>query len=183
MGDKERVTEDLLDAGLKQYRREAPRAGLEARILAGVAARRRAGRRRWIWAFAAATAAVAMAVVALRGTRPRTTLAPAPSLAAITRPQPPVTFTFSRPKPAEPRPKRESLRRVAAEPSRPAQFPTPRPLSESERLLLAYTQVVPKQVLETSLTPPLSQDLDIPRLNIADLEIKPLPGSDPDIAN
>ncbi len=178
MEDKERFTEDLFDAALKQHHREPPRAGLEGRILAGVAARQRAGRRRWLWAFAAATVAAAIVVIVLHATRPRTAPVPAPSRAAVTTPRPPVTFTFSKPKPAAPHPKREPLRRVAAAPGRPAQFPTPRPLTESERLLLRYTQVVPKQVLATPPAPPLSQDLDIPSLNIADLEIKPLPDSD-----
>ncbi len=184
MRDKERFVEDLLEASLERHYRAEPRAGLEARILAGIAARERVVRRRWLWTFAAATAAVAVTVLALHGLRRPPAPVPTVSQAAAPKPQPPVTFTFTGPKPSAPHTAREGVRRIAAaEPSRPAQFPTPRPLTDSEKLLLVYTEVVPKKVLATPPTPPLSQDLDISELNIAALDIKPLPGSDPDTAN
>ncbi|MBZ5564828.1 MAG: hypothetical protein LAP13_20710 [Acidobacteriia bacterium] len=182
MGDKERFVENLLEASLQRHYRQEPRAGLEARILAGVATRERAGRRRCLWAVAASMAAVVITVITLHGLRHRPAPVPTISQVAVPRPQPPVTFTFSQAKPAAPHPARGRLRHVAASQSRPAQFPTPRPLTESEKLLLVYTQIVPKEVLATSPTPPLSQDLDIPGLNIAELEIKPLPGSEPEAA-
>ncbi len=183
MGDKERFVEDLLEASLQRHYRQEPRPGLEARILASVAARERAGRRRCLWAVAASMAAVVMVVMAVRGLRHRPAPVPTISQVAVPRPQPPVTFTFSQAKPAAPHPARERLRHVAASQSRPAQFPTPRPLTESEKLLLVYTQVVPKKILATPITPPVSRNLDIPELNIAALDIKPLPGSEPDAAN
>ncbi len=182
MGDKDRFAEDLLEASLREHHRAEPRAGLEARILAGVAARERAGRRRWLWMFAAAAAAVVLVVTGVRGLRHRPTPVPVASQAAAPQP-PPATFAFSPPKTAAPRVQRKSLRRIAARPSQPAHFPTPRPLTQQEKLLLVYTQVVPKKVLATPITPPPTQNLDIPDVNIAALDIKPLPGSAPDAAD
>ncbi len=175
--------EDLLEASLDRHYRAEPRAGLEARILAGVAERERAGRRRWLWTFATATAAVVVAVIALHDLHRRPAPVPTPSQTAAPKPQPPVAFTFSQPKPSAPHTTRKHLRRVAGGQSRPAQFPTPRPLTEQEKLLLVYTQVVREKVMATPPTPPLSQDLDISELSIAALDVKPLPGSDPDAAN
>jgi hypothetical protein len=64
--------------------------------------------------------------------------------------------------------------------SRPEQFPTPLPLTEQEKLLLVYLNKATKTdlVAETNQTDetPVS-DMEIPRIKIAALEIKPLDDS------
>jgi hypothetical protein len=75
------------------------------------------------------------------------------------------------------------VRRVATPRSRPEQFPTPLPLTEQEKLLLAFLNKATKPDLvaatnETDETP--VSDLKIPRIKIAALEIKPLDDSQPE---
>ena len=63
---------------------------------------------------------------------------------------------------------------------RPEQFPTPLPLTEQEKLLLAYLNKAtkPDLVAGTNQTDEASfSDLEIPRIKIAGLEIKPLDDS------
>jgi hypothetical protein len=60
---------------------------------------------------------------------------------------------------------------------RPAQFPTPFPLTEQEKLLLVYLSKAtkPDLVAETNQANEAAvSDLEIPGIKIADLEIKPL---------
>jgi hypothetical protein len=66
--------------------------------------------------------------------------------------------------------------RVAAPPSRPAQFPTPAPLSAQEKLLLAYVASTPKSELITPVVrDPQIEPLQFPEIKIARIEIKELP--------
>ena len=58
--------DDLLEASLKQYRGEEPRAGLEMRILAGIRTQEHATRQRWLgWAVAAGAGVLAIIVLTL----------------------------------------------------------------------------------------------------------------------
>ncbi len=178
MDDKEkRFIDELLDASLRHYAGGEPRSGLEGRVLAGVRARQQAARRRTAWAWAAGMAAVAVMVTLLVIAWPRhqpapmplTAKAPArlstPGVAKSAPPvQPPVIHRTRRP----------------AQPSRvdtrPQQFPTPRPLSEQEKLLLVYVQSL--QGSSAAPTPDADQDtehyLDIPPLTITAIKIEPL---------
>jgi len=174
--------DELLEASLRQYRGEEPRSGLETRILAGVRTRARVARFRWL-GWAAAVCAGILAVIALtlhfaptRFRQPTSSASlPQP---ATTRPAPPMV-SRAQPLLSPRRPARE-VRRVAAPPSRPEQFPTPLVLTEQEKLLLTYLDKAtePDLVAGTSQTEEASfSDLEIPRIKIAGLEIKPLDDS------
>jgi hypothetical protein len=174
--------DELLEASLKQYRGEEPRSGLEMRILAGIRNRQRAARRRGLgWAVAACAGTLAIIVLTLHFAR-APLRQPTPRAAL---PQPVTT------QPAPPMVSREQLRlgprkppggvrRVATRRSRPEQFPTPLPLTEQEKLLLAFLNKATKPDLvagtnETEEAP--VSDLEISRIKIAALEIKPLDDS------
>ena len=177
--------DELLDASLKQYRGEEPRSGLEMRILAGVRTQERAARfRRLGWAVAVCAGILAVIALTLHfaPTQLRQPI-PSPSLPqpAATQPAPPMV---SRQQPRlGPRGPVARVRRVATRRSRPEQFPTPLPLTEQEKLLLASLNKATKSDLiagtnETDEAP--VSDLEIPRIKIVGLEIKPLDDFQPE---
>jgi hypothetical protein len=182
MHDKEtdRFVDDLLDASLRQYRSQEPRAGLEGRILAKVRAREHAaGRRGWVWALgAAAAAAVAVVAVALYVPYRRPApVAPVPQEMAG-KPEPPRAVAAPPRAPSAAHAAVRQARRLTAERRRPVQFPTPIPLTEQEKLLLLYVQNTPSSELEAQVGQQPMGDLEIPKISIAALEIKPLPGAE-----
>jgi hypothetical protein len=179
MDDKERnrFADALLEAALRRYRSEAPRPGLEARILAQVQAREREARPHgWAWALGATAAALAIGAVTIYlpqhhpvvlPSTPRATTARSESqeqekVAVVTRPS------------STPPLRARRTRAVTIQPSRPAQFPTPAPLTEQEKLLLLYVKQTPASVLGARVNRPLDEDVEIPDLNIAALEFRPL---------
>jgi hypothetical protein len=175
---------ELLEASLARYRSEEPRLGLETRVLAGVQAKEQAVRRKtWLFALGAVAATVLVIFAGIYVARRRPAPAsPIVSESAPSRFAPPVT---------SPPPKGNSLehrrelvtrralrasRRTRPTPRRPEQFPTPAPLSEEEKLLLAYVSQAPK----SDLSKPIIRDpeidpLEIPQLSVAMIEIKELP--------
>lgn len=188
----DRFVDDLLEASLARYRGEEPRAGLEMRVLAGVRSRERAARRRWLgWAVAGCAGLVAVIALTLHFARaPRRQPTPsaslgqpaakAPAMASEAqpslRPSGPVQRAGE-----EPRTARTAVR--ATKPTRPEQFPTPMPLTEQEKLLLAYVSKAGKAGLAeganaTGQTP--ITELTISAIKIAPLEIKPLDSSQSD---
>ena len=182
MHDKEtdRFVDDLLDASLRQYRSQEPRAGLEGRILAKVRAREHAaGRRGWVWALgAAAVAAVAVVAVALYVPYRRPApVAPAPR-AMAGKPEPPLAAAVVPSAPSAARAAVRQARRLTAERRRPEQFPTPIPPTEQEKLLLLYVKSTPLSELQAQAAQQPMADLEIPKISIAALEIKPLPGAE-----
>jgi len=181
MHDKEtdRFVDDLLDASLRQYRSQEPRAGLETRILANVRTRARAAKaRRWVWALGAAAAA-ALAVVAVVLYVPHRRPAPvAPVPQAMAgKPEPPLAVAVVPRARSAARTEIRPVRRVKAE-RRPEQFPTPIPPTEQEKLLLLYVQSTPSSELEAHVVQQPLGHLEIPKISIAALEIKPLPGAE-----
>lgn len=165
----EQFVDQLLDASIEHCASAEPRAGLEGRILAGVAARHRAvQRQKWALGLAASALAILAVAVTTRILRHTTIVSlPHPPQIAAVRPEsmaPPAPIARSRV---------TRLRRSKAITQRPQQFPTPAPLSEQEKLLLLYVQETPKSVLATPVNTP--NDLEIPDLKIAALEIKDLP--------
>src|SRR5208282_318524 len=125
------------DASLRHYASAEPRPGLESRVLAGVRARQKAARRRttWVWAVGVAAVAAMVTVLVIHRPRRQPTLLPttakapadlsAPAVAKAAPPmQSPLAHTSRRP---------NAPSRVD---TRPPQFPTPRPLSKQEELLL-----------------------------------------------
>lgn len=193
--------DELLEASLKQYRGEEPRSGLEMRILAGVRAQARAARLRWLgWAVAVCVGILAVialtlhfAPTQLRQPTPSAELSPKESgarRAPLQAAKPPAPAMVSAQRPlslgahrAPLQPPQQQVRRVATRRSRPEQFPTPLPLTEQEKLLLAYLAKTtkPDLVAGTNQTDEASfSDLEIPRIKIAGLEIKPLDDSQPE---
>ena len=181
MDDKEkRFVDELLNASLRRYAGAEPRPGLEGRVLAGVRARQQGERWRNVWTWAVGMAAVAAMVTLLVIHWPRQQPAQLPEtaqaratvahgqkgtdrgyqLAAPTTAEvaPPVQPRMSH------RPPRSAPQRWVD--TRPQQFPTPRPLSEQEKLLVAYAQLL-KNSSATS-APEADKDAE------HDLEIPPL---------
>jgi hypothetical protein len=187
----DRFVDDLLEASLERYRGEEPRPGLEMRILASVQTRERVARRRRLgWAVAVCAgilAAIALTLhlarVPIRQPAPSASLPPkeSGSQRALLQPplaqQPPPSFGAHS---APLQPPQQRVRRVPTRRSRPEQFPTPMPLTEQEKLLLAYVDKASKLDLVTGTNKraeaPIT-DLEIPRIKIAALEIKPLDDS------
>jgi hypothetical protein len=185
MDDKEkRFVNDLLEASLRKFAGVEPRSGLENRILAGVRARQQDARRRTVWAWAAAMACVVAIVgfVALRGGHRQP--APQPVIAKYpTSNHAPIVATTVPPM-NFPRPQRTQHHpQPRAVDWRPQQFPTPRPLSEQEKLLLLYVQALNDSVKPSA--PNVQHDpkveLAIPPLSISAIKIDPLdPNEDGD---
>jgi len=185
----DQLVDELLEASLKQYRSEEPRLGLEMRILAGIRTRQRAARhRRLVWALALCAGMLAAIVLVLHSAH-APSRKPATS-ASVPRPtaKPPansgsadVRFLGPRfvPWPAKkPRTPKPGVR--ATRPVHPEQFPTPVPVTEQEKLLLAYLGKATEPGLvagtnQAEEAPP--RDLEIPGIKIAGLEIKPLDDS------
>jgi hypothetical protein len=143
-----------LDAALAKYAVAEPRTGLEERILANLQTERDHAheRARWRWGAAAlAIAAVVLVIIGLSWTgmrripttaghplppKPRVHLAP-PQIASTQPPAP------------------DSRPRRFARPSHPSatampkldQFPSPRPLSDQERILASYVEAYPDRAV------------------------------------
>ena len=175
VNDEDRFADELLDASLRKYRSEEPRAGLETRILAGARAAERAAQRRgtWVWVLGAAAAGLAVVAVVLSLPRSRPALVPSPAPLAATKPaSPPLGPQAVSTVPKTVRP------HVTLAARRPEQFPTPMPLSEQERLLLLYVKAADQSGLAAQANQSgKDQSLEIPELSIAALDIKLLPGS------
>jgi hypothetical protein len=177
MDDKERnrFADALLEAALRGYGSEAPRPGLEARILARVQAREREAQSHWwAWALAATAAALAIGVFSIYYPRHQPVIPPPTPSASKPEPESPVTVAVVPQPSAALQVRARRTRPVTNHPSRPAQFPTPAPLTEQEKLLLLYVKQTPASVLAAPVNRPLDEDVEIPELNIAALEIRPL---------
>jgi hypothetical protein len=203
---RDQFVDELLEASLKRYRGEEPGSGLEMRILAGIRTRERAARWRGLgWAVAVCAGVLVAFVLTLRFVHtPLRQPAPRASLlqpvttppAMVSQQQPrgsggaepgfsgPRLVQGPKEKPRTPKPpcgpKPSGGRPGVRASKRPEQFPTPFPLTEQEKLLLALLNKAtkPDLVAQTNDTDeaPVS-DLEIPRIKIAALEIKPLDDS------
>jgi hypothetical protein len=176
--------DELLDASLKQYRGEEPRSGLEMRILAGVRTQERAARLRWL-GWAVAVCAGILAVIALTLHFARAPLRQSTPRASLPQPvtTPPAPPTVSRQQPLlTPRRPGVGVRRAATRRSRPEQFPTPLPLTQQEKLLLAYFNKAAPAGSVPGAYGNTPDGLEIPRIKIAALEIEPLDDSQPEMA-
>jgi hypothetical protein len=176
--DKEKhFVDEMLRASLRHYASAEPRPGLEGRVLAGVQSRQRAARHRAAWAWAIGATAVAAMVVlfVIHGPRHQTVQLPvtakapanvaAPAVAEIARPAQPLLPHHTRPSTA-----RSWVDR------RPQQFPTPRPLSEQEKLLLVYAESLKTSSADSAWKPDQdsARELEIPALSITAIKIEPL---------
>jgi len=169
--ERKEFAERWLDSSLRQYSAVEPRRGLEARILANLAAARkpkpsllvfpRAG---WLAAAALLLLAVSVGVLSHRR-EPIQVRTLAPLAAPAPRPQ---DFA-SAAKPARPAVKVvETSHRHghAAPPAMPRldRFPRPAPLSEQDRLLLAYVDNTPRaEVVATTARLTAEREADLKR--------------------
>ncbi len=167
--DKRQFEDALLEAALGERAKAAPRAGLEERILGGIEARTarpRASLPRWAWAFATVAAAAAVLTVVVF------------HHPAVSRPPEPAT-AIQNAKPAIAHPLVARIPPPAANSKtvRLAVFPAPRPLSPEERMLLAYVSKGHLSETGNASPPALDEDLKVPKLEVAALDIKPIEGS------
>jgi len=176
--------DELLEASLERYGGGEPRAGLEMRIMAGVRSRQGAARRlRLVWATAVCAGLLAAVVLVFHSARApgrhsttsasgahKTPLqaakAPASPGSASARLGTPRLVRGPKEKPRTPKPGVRATRR-------PEQFPTPMPLTEQEKLLLAYVANASKPDLLAE-TNHAEATADIPSIKVAPLEIQPL---------
>ncbi len=178
----DRFVDELLDASLA--RAVEPRAGLEGRILTRVRAEREAQPRfGWTW-----RVAVGVAVLVVASLVARVALRPNPRPpAAVSRPAAPelvVQSPTGRQVAHEPALRHEPrVRRLgrgvllASSERRPKVFPSPRPLSEEEKLLLHARDVPAGVLLAWNGNPDALRDLEIKELDIPPLGSETPPNS------
>jgi len=181
--NQKQFVDELLDAGLARYSNVAPRPGLEGRILADV--RAEPGRRSWfVWAGWLASGAVAAAIILGVLALMRLRTPPPPTVPVVARggvqiglvPTPrPMARQLAAPETWHGRPGRVHGRDARATAPRQAAFPSPAPLSEQEKLLLACLKLPPEtqesifkkgpdvsEELEIKPLPPLADDSEMP---------------------
>jgi hypothetical protein len=158
--EKDRQIDEMLDTLLAKYSSAEPRPGLETRILANLreAEEKKASQGwwnfKWLWAGAVA-AAIIVAVVLING-RHRVELpthvivktsqpAPQPEIHPHAPVAPQQMAKVPRHKPSELPTVRQDAALVRSQ--RPANFPTPVPLSEQERMMFTYLANTPKEVI------------------------------------
>jgi hypothetical protein len=157
--DRQMQLGDMLDSLLANYSSAEPRSGLETRILANLReAEKKAPQGwwnfKWIWAGVVA-AAIVVAVVLING-RHRVELpthvivktsqpAPQPEIHPHAPVAPQQMAKAPRHKPSALPTVRQDVALVRSQ--RPANFPTPVPLSEQERMMFAYLENTPKEVV------------------------------------
>jgi hypothetical protein len=187
----DRFLDELLDASLRHYSEAAPREGLEGRVLAGLRSARAAkSPRKWAWALAVGFVATFVIIAGIALRKP----APVRPVALQRGPQPQPNMTRGLVGPglalakATPRGGPTHTKNVAGKTGNyglapqlanahwPAQFPTPRPLSEQEKLLLAYARWMASNPQENPAVEEQQDELEIPLLNITALNISPLEG-------
>jgi hypothetical protein len=182
------LDDEWLDSALSQYGRAEPRAGLEGRVLANLQAERNriALRRRWWWptwwAIGTATALAGVAVAIWVGEsgrdenpRKRAGTSTTHTQEFRSSTQPGLTPRVAHPAdsyaaagfPAKQVAKRRSTNRPvrdAEEANSPklAQFPSPEPLSEQERMLMSFVAQYPESaaLVAQAMAEALQQDLD-----------------------
>ena len=154
--EREKLVDEVLDKALAGYSQAEPRMGLEGRVLARLeeekAAPARAGWWRWAWAPAAAALLIAGGLYL---SRPRTQppaaanvpvkVAPAVT-PAVTPPPAPVAQAVVGKKPRIGRAPQAASATLAE--ARQSRFPAPQPLTEQDRLLLAYVRRQPQAAAE-----------------------------------
>jgi len=156
---RDRLATRWRDEALRQYSAAEPRPGLEARIIASLAAEKQAARMSWLYRWlsrpgivvAGATAMLLLAVGLQH--RHSQNSHPQSSVVLLQREEGSRQFSTVAHQPEDPQ-KRSATKtstalvaRRATLHSRPAKFPTPGPLSPQERLLLRYLQDTPPEEL------------------------------------
>jgi hypothetical protein len=163
---REKFVDDLLDKALANYSQAEARMGLEGRVLARLEEEKAASPRgwwRWAWVPAAAVALIAGGLYLARP-KPQ---APTASSVAVKSGPAVQTATATRPQAQR---RAESRPRLVEAAAKPAQFPAPAPLSEQERLLLAYVKLQPQAAAEQAK----AAGEPLVEMKIEPLEIQPL---------
>jgi hypothetical protein len=155
--ERERDVDQWLESALSHYGKAEARTGLESRILANLQAERSriATRRRWWWAAGTATALAAILAVVWVGGRGRESNPPSTAGASMATGREAARGSIQpRPAPQVPHPASEVAQRRTANrlvrdlavvrPPKLAQFPSPQPLSEQEKILVSYVTKYPK---------------------------------------
>ncbi|MFL6310674.1 MAG: hypothetical protein ACJ71W_01095 [Terriglobales bacterium] len=161
--DKRMQIDDMLDSLLANYSSAEPRPGLETRILANLRDAEEKetahGWRNFKWLWAGAVAAVIIVAAVLIGGRHR--IEPPTHVMVKTSPSVPQTAI----QPHAPTAPKETVRiyrrkpRATKQPQnatlaltqRPANFPTPVPLSEQERMMFSYLENTPQEIIVAQL--------------------------------
>lgn len=173
--ERERDMNQWLESALGQYSKAEPRPGLENRVLANLQAERNriASRRRW-WAAGTAAALAAMMAAVWIGESARER-SPVPtvgkssshqeefraSIQAGTTPQAaPLARAYTAREVAKRKPANRPMHYAAGTTPKLAQFPSPQPLSEQERILMSYVAIYPKHaaLVAQARTEALRQD-------------------------
>ena len=182
--DKDHFLDRVLDKALEEFGNTEPRAGLENRVLTNLRMerKRRATKHAW-WAVGSVVAAAAVIAAVWLGNAPSL-----PKVSVKIRPESKKSEEVGALKVEQVvRPKRPgrtrntkvrrqerllTSRTGAATLPRLGGFPSPRPLSDQEKLLLAYVTRAPKSEINATL----ARAKDASDLQITDLEISPLSG-------
>ena len=165
--DNDQSAERWLDSALDRYTDAEPRPGFETRLLASVATQREKQSRwraLWTWSALATTAAALIAVVALSVGRKHDSTPPQQVAngnppahveangtlpkARETSPKRPMVAAVKAPRRNAPRHMQQPLLLASSNAPKQSQFPTPEPLSEQERLLLAYMRATPREEID-----------------------------------
>jgi hypothetical protein len=177
MSEQHEKLDAILDRALAEYGHAEPRLGLEARVLARLDDEEQSSARAGWWKWSWVPAAAALLIVGgLYLSRPRAPEAPKvaeqpapPVTTAATKPQPPAVTAAPRTRPHM-RPALHSAPQLAEAPARQPRFPAPVPLTEQDRLLLAYVRSQPQAAAQQAkaAAEPLAE------MKIPPLEIPPL---------
>jgi hypothetical protein len=165
MGWREPGDADLdraLDAALAKYAAVEPRAGLEERVLASLRAERTmvADRSWWRWGLAAVATMVVLVVAGLvlrsgKQLQPLVKNPPSVTMPVPQKPENPETRVAKHNGDAVPQQRHQPRHKTVAHSAQPEavasvvpkldQFPSPRPLSEQERILASYIAQNPER--------------------------------------
>ena len=176
----DQFVDELLDAALKRYGGEEPRAGLEVRVLAGVRSRQGAARRRrLVWALAVCAGILAAVVLFLHSARAPSRQRVATASGPRSTAKPPASLGSADSRLGSPRhvqghaEKPRTAKPAVRATERPEQFPTPMPLTEQEKLLMTYLANPSSPDLFAG-TNSADEAVEISNIKVAPLEIEPL---------
>ena len=162
----------ILDGALSSYSREEPRPGLENRVLSRIRAARERRRFEWLrWAIAIPALACFLLAVTFWSTRPSISK-PAQPAQAIGQTGPIAKAAPIAPVRGKVKVKGRRARRMSL-PKR-EEFPTPEPLTDEERELMAFVKLAPDKAREFALD---SHTSDVQPLQIKEIHIDPLRAS------
>ena len=179
LDERRPLSDELLDEGLQQYGQILSRPGLEGRILATmrVEKQRRVASSWQRWAFPAGALAVATALAIFIVWRPSTKAPEIGHAGNSPRLVTPGGAIVGRviPHPRQVRKSRKRIVPTVVAHGQPEQFPSPRPLSSQEELLLAYvTQNPVREVMATARKTSRTEHLHIQDLELAPLHVDQL---------